>query len=50
MNAIVAVDKNWGIGKNNDLLVHLPTDLKYYKEKTLGKCVIFGQQIGRAHV
>ena len=44
MNAIVAVDKNWGIGKNNDLLVHLPTDLKYYKEKTLGKCVIFGQR------
>ena len=44
MNAIVAVDKNWGIGKNNDLLVHLPSDLKYYKEKTLGKCVIFGQR------
>lgn len=44
MNAIVAVDKHWGIGKNNDLLVHLSTDLKYYKEKTLGKCVIFGQR------
>lgn len=44
MNAIVAVDKNWGIGKNNDLLIHLPEDLKYYKEKTLGKCVIFGQR------
>lgn len=43
MNAIVAVDKNWGIGKNNDLLIHLPGDLKYYKQKTLGKCVIFGQ-------
>ena len=44
MNAIVAVDKNWGIGKNNDLLVHLPGDLRYYKEKTLGKCVLFGQK------
>lgn len=44
MNAIVAVDANWGIGKNNDLLVHLPGDLKYYKAKTLGKCVIFGQR------
>lgn len=44
MNAIVAVDRNWGIGKNNDLLVHLSKDLKYYKEKTLGKCVIFGQR------
>lgn len=44
MNAIVAVDENWGIGKNNDLLVHLPGDLRYYKEKTLEKCVIFGQK------
>ena len=44
MNAIVATDRNWGIGKNNDLLVHLPGDLKYYKQKTLGKCVIFGQK------
>lgn len=44
MNAIVATDRNWGIGKNNDLLVHLPGDLKYYKKKTLGKCVIFGQK------
>lgn len=44
MNAIVAVDENWGIGKNNDLLCHLPGDLKYYKEKTLDKCVIFGQK------
>ena len=30
MNAIVATDRNWGIGKNNDLLVHLPGVLKYY--------------------
>jgi len=44
VNAIVATDRNWGIGKNNDLLVHLPGDLKYYKRKTLGKCVIFGQR------
>lgn len=44
MNLIVAVDKNWGIGRNNDLLVHLPGDLQYYKEKTQGKCVVFGQR------
>ena len=41
MNAIVAVDRNWGIGRNNDLLVHLPGDLKYYKEKTLHGCEAF---------
>ncbi|MBQ6401148.1 MAG: dihydrofolate reductase [Firmicutes bacterium] len=44
MNAIVAVDRNWGIGRNNDLLVHLPGDLKYYKEKTLGNVIIVGQK------
>lgn len=42
MKAIVAVDKRWGIGKNNDLLFHLPTDMKYFREKTLGKVVVMG--------
>ena len=37
MNAIVVVDENWGIGRDGGLLTHLPGDLKYYKEKTLGK-------------
>lgn len=35
MNAIVAADENWGIGRDNDLLCHLPGELKYFKEKTL---------------
>ncbi len=44
MNAIVAVDRNWGIGRDNDLLIHLPGDLKYYKEKTIGNVIIVGQR------
>lgn len=44
MNAIVVVDKNWNIGRNNDLLVHLPTDLKYFKEKTTGKVIVIGRK------
>ena len=44
MNAIVVVDKNWAIGKDNDLLVHLPGDLKYYKEKTTGKVIVVGRK------
>lgn len=44
MKAIVAVDKNWGIGKDNGLLVHLPGDLKYFKEQTLGKVLIMGRK------
>lgn len=42
MKTIVAVDKEWGIGKNNDLLFHLSQDLKYFKEKTLDKVIVMG--------
>ena len=44
MNAIVAVDRNWGIGRENNLLVHLSGDLKYYKEKTIGNVIIIGRK------
>lgn len=44
MKAIVAVDKNWGIGRGKKLLVHLPGDLHYFKEKTLGKIVVMGRE------
>ena len=44
MKAIVAVDRNWAIGKDKCLLAHLPGDLKYFKEKTIGKTVVMGRQ------
>lgn len=44
MNLIVAVSENYGIGKNNSLLFHLPADLKYFKEKTTGRVVIMGEK------
>ncbi|MHC1722661.1 MAG: dihydrofolate reductase [Aminipila sp.] len=44
MKIIVAADNNWGIGKNNNLLTHIPNDLKYFKEKTLGKVVVMGRK------
>lgn len=43
MNLIVAVDKNYGIGKDGKLLCSLPSDLKYFKEKTTGKVVVMGR-------
>ena len=43
MNLIVAADENWGIGKDGGLLIHLPGDLKYFKEKTKGKVVVMGR-------
>ena len=42
MKAIVAVDKNWGIGKKNDLLFSLPADMAYFREKTLNKVCCMG--------
>lgn len=42
INAIVCVDKNWGIGKNNDLLFNLKEDMKLFREKTKDKIVFCG--------
>ncbi len=42
MKAIVVVDKNWGIGKNNDLLFSLKKDMKFFRETTLDKVVVMG--------
>lgn len=42
IKAIVAVDNNWGIGKNNDLLFSLKEDMKFFREKTSGKTVCMG--------
>ena len=36
LNLIVAIAENNAIGKAGDLLCHLPSDLKYFKEKTQG--------------
>ena len=43
MNIIVAVDECWGIGKNNDLLFHIPEDMKFFRSMTVGKNVICGK-------
>jgi len=44
MYAIAAVDRNWGIGRNNSLLFHLPTDMKYFADKTTGGAIIIGRK------
>lgn len=44
MKAIVAVDKNWGIGKNNDLLFSIPEDMKFFRKTTLNKVVVMGRK------
>ena len=44
ISAIVAVDNNWGIGFNGDLLEHIPEDLKYFKQLTENHWVIMGRK------
>ena len=44
MNIIVAADKNWGIGRNNELLVSIPADMKMFRQETTGKVVVMGRK------
>lgn len=44
MNLIVAADRNWGIGKNNSLLVKIPADMKAFQRQTMGKVVAMGRK------
>lgn len=44
MNLIVAVDKNWAIGKDNKLLVSIPDDMKFFRETTSGHVVVMGRK------
>jgi dihydrofolate reductase len=41
---IVAASTNNAIGKNNQLLWHLPKDLKFFKNKTWGMVVVMGRK------
>ncbi|MBL8396592.1 MAG: dihydrofolate reductase [Candidatus Accumulibacter sp.] len=44
LSLIAAVARNRAIGKDRRLLWHLPEDMRYFKEKTLGKPVIMGRK------
>ena len=40
--AIVHADKEWGIGKGNDMMFSLPKDMKYFRQTTLNHTVVMG--------
>lgn len=42
--AIVAVDNNWGIGFNGELLERIPDDLKRFKQLTDDSTVVMGRK------
>ena len=43
LSMIACVGKNLELGKNNDLIWHLPNDLKYFKKVTDGHVVVMGK-------
>ena len=44
LSLIAAVARNGVIGKDNQLLWHLPEDMRYFRETTRGKPVIMGRK------
>lgn len=44
ISLIAAIGKNNELGKNNTLVWSMPTDLKYFREKTSGHPVIMGRK------
>ena len=42
ISIIAAIGKNNELGLNNDLIWHLPNDLKYFKETTLNQTIVMG--------
>lgn len=44
MNIIAAVDKNWAIGRNGNLLVKIPLDQQFFREMTKGKVIVLGRK------
>lgn len=44
MKLIVAVDQNWAIGKDGDQLAYLSTDLRRFKEITMGHPILLGRK------
>ncbi len=44
ISVIVAVSEDWGIGRDNELLWHIPEDLRRFKKLTMGKTIIMGKK------
>lgn len=42
INIIAAIDKNYGIGSDNDLLYYLKADMEHFKKITFGSVVVMG--------
>ena len=48
MRMIAAVDENWGLGKNGDLLTSIPEDMRFFRQTTQGKVLVMGSKTLRS--
>ena len=44
ISAIVAIDRNGAIGRQGQLLCHMPADMKHFKETTMGHSIVMGRK------
>ena len=44
MKLIVNADRQWNIGSGNELVFHIPEDMKFFRAETMGKTVIMGRK------
>ena len=44
ISMIAAVGKNLELGKNNNLIWHIPADMKFFKKTTMGHIVVMGRK------
>lgn len=44
MKLIVNADRQWNIGNGNELVFHIPEDMKFFRAETTGKTVIMGRK------
>lgn len=44
MKAILAADRNWGIGNKGKLLISIPNDMRFFQRMTSGNVVIMGRR------
>ncbi|MEY3083844.1 MAG: hypothetical protein RL037_24 [Bacteroidota bacterium] len=44
VSLIVAMDRDRGIGRDNDLMWHLPADMQFFKDTTKGQVVVMGRK------
>ena len=44
MKAILSADRKWGLGYQGRLLVSIPSDLRFFRETTMGRVVVMGRK------